>query len=412
MSVSVLAVTDDFKSDLVAQAKTRATSPLQVEFARLLETIEASGQKVLELERLQSIYRTKFGEILPPLQAEQDVLSRQMVLFLHRRLQQPGEVKPESLTANHRKSIGRKIVSLSLEFALQGDAQMRAIHDLYSHETIEEMDVANIDAMLDLLSTIGVELPERASQTSAADMARAARNALQERMAHQEEIETQRKARRDEKRAAKAKADPTAQAKLAQKEKAAQEAQSALKNIYRQLARQLHPDRAESDAQRLLHHDLMSDANTAYERGDLLALLKLQLKAQQIDASAMGTVAEDKLKAWVALLRAQAKDLSGELAALEMQMSQEFCVPRQRGLTDETLEGSLKAAVQDFEAAMHLMRHDLELVKADANLKRWAKASSKDSQRQDATLGDDWLNAMLVEQMMNNAAHMPRKKRR
>jgi hypothetical protein len=412
MSVSVLAVTDGFKSDLVAQAKTRATSPLRAEFARLLETIEASGQRVQELEQLQSIYRAKFGQILPPLLAEQVALSQQIVLSLHQRLQRPDEGRSESLTANHRKAIGRVIVSLSLEFALQGDVQMRAIHDLYSNETIEEMNAANIDAMLDLLNTVGVKLPERTRQASAANMAQAARQALQARMAQQEEVETQRKARRDEKRAAKAKADPAAQAKLEQKEKAAQEAQSALKNIYRQLARQLHPDRAESDAQRLLHHDLMSDANTAYERQDLLALLKLQLKAQQIDASAIGTVAEDKLKAWVALLRAQAKDLSSELAALEMQVSQEFCVPRMRGLTVENLEASLKATKQDHEERLHLMRHDLQLVKTDAHLKRWAKANSKGSERHDSSLGDDWLDTMLVEQMMNNAADKQRKRRR
>jgi regulator of protease activity HflC (stomatin/prohibitin superfamily) len=402
----------EFKGDLVAQAKAQASSPLQREFARLLNLIETTGQQVQQLEQLHGRYRAKFGQVLPPLQAEQEGLSRQMVLFLHARLQQPEASKVKSLTASNRKAIGRLIVSLSLDFALQGDLEMRSIHDLYSNESIAEMDADNIEGMRDLLDEMGVELPEKTGKQSAADMAHAALKAVQEKMAQEAEIEAQRKARRDEKRAAKAKADPKAQAKLAQQEQAALEAQSALKNIYRQLARQLHPDRAETDAERALNHNLMSEANTAYERQDLLALLKLQLKAQQIDAGAMSTVAEDKLKSWNALLRAQAKDLLSECAELEVQMSQEFRVPRQRGLTAENLENSLKAAVQDYDEVLHLMRSDLELVKNDADLKRWAKANSKDLAQHDAMLEDDFLDAMLMEQMMSRIPRKTQKKKR
>ncbi len=407
-----VAIPPEFKGDLVAQAKAQASSPLQREFARLLSQIETNGKQLQMLEQLHSQYRAKFGQILPALKAEQDALSRQMVLFLHERLLRPDEGKAKSLTVNNRKSIGRLIVSLSTEFALEGDAQMRTIHDLYSHESIEEMEAVNIDSLLSVLDDMGVELPAQAGKVSAADMAQEALKAMQAKMAQQDEIEAQRKARRDEKRAAKAKADPKAQAKLAQQEQAAQEAQSALKNIYRQLARQLHPDRADNDAQRALNHDLMSEANTAYDRQDLLALLKLQLRAQQIDASAMSTVAEDKLKSWIALLRAQSKDLTNECIELEIQMSHEFRVPRHQDLTAANLERSLQAAMQDYDEALHMMRSDLEMIKNDADLKRWAKANSKDLERHDAMLENDFLDAMLMEQMMSHAPRQTQKKKR
>ncbi len=402
----------EFKGDLVAQARAQANSPLQREFAKLLKLIEATASELQVLEQLHGQYRAKFGQILPRLKAEQDGLSRQMVLFLHERLLRPDEGKTKSLTASHRKSIGRLIVSLATEFAMQGDAQMRTIHDVYSHESIDEMEAVNIDGLLSVLDDMGVELPVQQGKTNAADMAQAALKAMQEQMAKQAEIDAQRKARRDEKRAAKAKVDPKAQAKLAQKEQAALEAQSALKNIYRQLARQLHPDRADSDAQRALHHDLMSEVNTAYDRQDLLTLLKLQLKASQIDASAMSTVAEDKLKSWIALLRAQSKDLTNECITLEMQMSHEFRVPRHQDLTAENLERSLQAAMQDYEEALHLMRSDLEMIKNDADLKRWAKANSKELERHDAIFDDDFLDAMVMEEIMNKAPRKSSKKKR
>ncbi|MBS7807125.1 J domain-containing protein [Variovorax sp. PCZ-1] len=408
MSASALAVTDAIKNDLVTQAKAQATSPLQLKFADALQRIDAIGQRVQFLDALYGQYRSKFGQHLPPLRAEQDRLSRQMVVFLHERLQRPDAEGTQSLTANHRKSIGRLIVSLAKDYALQGDAQMRAIHDAYSHETIEEMDAANKDGMLDWLEAMGVDLSPSSEKGSAAEMAQAALKAVHEKMVHQEKIEEQRKARRDEKRAARKKADPKAQARLAEKELAAQEAQSALKNIYRQLARQLHPDRADNDTQRAISHDLMSEANTAYERQDLLALLQLQLRASQIDASAMGTVAEEKLESWIALLRAQAKDLTQECMMLERQMMHEFGLLSHQSLTAENLEALLQATLQQYDEALHLMRNDLEMIKNDADLKRWAKANSKELERHDAILDDELMNAM----MMNTAPRHSAKKKR
>jgi hypothetical protein len=386
----------EFKGDLVAQARAQAASPLQREFAKLLGVIEQTGAQVQTLEHLLGQYRMKFGQVLPPLQAQQDSLSRQMVLFLHERMQRPETGKTKSLTASNRKAIGRVIVSLSVDFAMQGDAQMQAIHDQYSNESIDEMDAAQLDDMLDLLDEMGVELPVQPSKMSAAELAQAALKAVQEKMAQQQEIEEQRKAKRDAKRAAKAKADPKVKAKLAEKEQAAQEAQHSLRSIYRQLARQLHPDRAENDVQRALNHDLMSEANTAYERQDLLALLKLQLKAQQIDASAMNTVAEDKLKSWVALLRAQFKDLASECSELQIQMQQEFRLPHYRELTPAHLEQALADAVQEYDQVLHMMRTDLEIVKTDAGLKRWAKANSKPLALDDM-MDDGFLNAINLD---------------
>jgi regulator of protease activity HflC (stomatin/prohibitin superfamily) len=399
----------EFKGDLVAQARKQATSLLQREFAKLLGAIEQTGSKVQTLEQLFGVYRAKFGQVLPPLKAQQESLARQMVVFLHERLQRPDTGKTKSLTASNRKAIGRLIVSLSAEYAMQGDTQMRTIHDQYSNESIDEMDAAQLDEMLDLLDEMGVELDVQPGKMSPAELAQAALKAVQEKMAQQQETEERRKAKRDEKRAEKAKlkakADPKARAKLAEKEQAAQEAQHSLRHIYRQLARQLHPDRADNDAQRALNHDLMSEANTAYERQDLLALLKLQLKAQQIDASAMSTVAEDKLKGWVSLLREQYKDLASQCLDLQMQISHEFRIPVSKAITAAHLEQSLTIAQQEYDEVIHLMRSDLEKVKDDAFLKRWSKANSK-ALEQDDMMDMSFLDGIIMDDFIPS---MPRR---
>jgi hypothetical protein len=401
----------EFKGDLVAQAKASASTPMQKEFAKLLASIEKMGAELQTLEALHSQYRAKFSQTLPKRQAEQEALQREMVLFLHKRLQQPIAGKAKALTASNRKAIGRIIVSFSMDFATQGDAQMRQIHDLYSDETMEDQDEMQLEEMRELLAEMGVDLPDLGDKGNAAEQARAALDAIQEQMLKNQEIEDQRQARleqkRAEKRAAKAKSDPKLQARLASQEQAARDAQSSLKNIYRQLARQLHPDRAEDDAQRVLHHDLMSEVNAAYDRQDLLSLLKLQLKASQIDASAMNALADEKLKAWVALLRAQAKDLMADVGQIRMQIMGEFRLPYGRPISAQVLDASFDEAMQEYDEVLHLMRSDLELIKNDTSLKRWAKEQSRliaqDAEMQFAPMDDITnLEAILDEIMMQS----------
>ncbi len=411
-----------FKGDLVAQAKAGAQTPMQREFARLLSSIDELGADLQTLEALHSQYRAKFGQTLPQRKAEQEGLQRQMVVFLHERLQRPEANKAKALTASNRKAIARIIVSFSMNFAMQGDAQMREIHDLYSDEKMETQDEAQLEDMRELLAEMGIELPDLDDKANALEQAQAALKALQEKMRREQEIDEERQAKRDkkreERRAEKAKTDPKAQARIANQEQAAQEAQSSLKNIYRQLARQLHPDRAGSDEERARHHDLMSQVNAAYDKQDLLALLKLQLTAQQIDASAMHSVAEDKLKAWVSLLRAQAKELNADLANLRMQIMGEFRLPFGRPISAQALEASFKQATQEYDKVLHLMRSDLALIEDDAGLKRWAKAQSKliaeddfmqMAQDEDMELMDEILGEIMTRKAPGSPRRKPKK---
>jgi hypothetical protein len=368
-------------AELTPAHRAAKPSPLQRDFSMLLHSVEKLGADLQLLESLQSQFRTKFGQTLPQLHAQQQTLQRQMVLFLHERLQREMLQDAQALTASHRKAMGRVIVSFSVELAMQGDGQMRAIHDQYSHESMGAQDEAQLENMRELLAELGVELPELDDNANALEQAQAALKAIQEKMQQSQEIEDQRRAKREKKRAErkaeKAKTNPTLQAKLASAEQAAQEAQSSLKNIYRQLARQLHPDRAENDAQRVINTDLMSEVNAAYDRQDLLSLLKLQLKAQQIDASAMHTVAEDKLKAWLALLRAQWKELSADVSSMRAQMQYEFRLHPRLPITAQTLQDSLSQASKEYDEVLHTMRSDLAIVQTDAGLKRWAKEQSR-----------------------------------
>ncbi|MFX4717623.1 molecular chaperone DnaJ, partial [Acinetobacter baumannii] len=88
-------------------------------------------------------------------------------------------------------------------------------------------------------------------------------------------------------------------------------------SIYRQLASALHPDREPDPVERERKSALMSQANAAYERGDLTALLQLQLQAAQVDEAHIAQMADDKLAALSLLLKDQVKTLEGELGDAE-----------------------------------------------------------------------------------------------
>jgi hypothetical protein len=62
----------------------------------------------------------------------------------------------------------------------------------------------------------------------------------------------------------------------------------SLRDIFRSLARSLHPDQAREEAERLRRTELMKDLTRAYERGDLARLLELENEWQASRAPAAG----------------------------------------------------------------------------------------------------------------------------
>jgi hypothetical protein len=155
-----------------------------------------------------------------------------------------------------------------------------------------------------------------------------------------------------------------------------------LRKLFRQLASSLHPDR-EPDAQaRLAKTALMSEANAAYERRDLVALLQIQQKALGADAQAAALMSEDKLAEWTLLIKQQVADLERERAAHSERLAAEFELAPGFNLTAFSLQTTLRQQVVDLEHELALMQRDLQLVQDDAALKRWLNEQAQDTRRQ------------------------------
>jgi hypothetical protein len=243
------------------KVNTAQLSAEQERFNKLIERVASLTRQTETHRGWAERYIPLRTNTIAPLRKQRDALKRAMVLFLHQRL------GGTDLGAAQRRMASRLVCSMSASFAAQGDAEMQTLHDTYSEQSFAQNQSAAAGATLAMLQEhYGIDLDLINTQGSPDEVLRAAMLHLRERGEAEQAQRAARKAKRP---------------KTARQEEAHlkdQDANSALKTIYRQLASALHPDR-EADPEARKHKTaLMGEANAAYERRDLLALLQLQLR--------------------------------------------------------------------------------------------------------------------------------------
>lgn len=187
-------------------------------------------------------------------------------------------------------------------------------------------------------------------------------------------------AQRESAQARKKKNPTPAQRKAGQQQ---EDADTVLRQVYRQLASALHPDRERDPAEHQRKTALMSQANAAYAKQDLMALLHLQLRIAQADTQALLQQPEERIAAMSLLLKQQAAELESELLARQQHLQQEFELAFYQQPTATTLRHELDLQAQDLEEALAQMEEDMALVQDEAGFKRWLKLQKKLSRKPD-----------------------------
>jgi hypothetical protein len=103
----------------------------------------------------------------------------------------------------------------------------------------------------------------------------------------------------------------------ARREQAAMEVSQSVREVYRKLASALHPDRETDATERERKNALMQRANQAYERGDLLELLSMQISLIESDQGALARADDKRLQLYCQALREQQQALKQEIADVE-----------------------------------------------------------------------------------------------
>ncbi|MDP2819489.1 MAG: hypothetical protein Q8O29_14720 [Polaromonas sp.] len=331
-------------------------SPAQLRFNRLLARIEKVKEQMADLETLADAYRPQYSATLTSLEDKKQALMRSMIHKLDECIQGTG------LTAV-QKRIGAEILcDLTEALAALGDETMQVLHDKYSARSLRDKEQDSIADMRDVMEQM---LGQPLKSDEPLDSFDAMMNAMAQ---HFKETtgddQTQRKATGASKK-------PTvAQKKAAQQQ---EDAETVLRKVFRQLVSSLHPDRERDPAEKQRKTTLMSEANVAYGRQDLVALLQIQMRVEQSGVQSFAQLAEEKIEAMTLLLKQQAAELERGLHQRKHQLLEEFDLSWSDVFSAAGLRTRLLAQERVLQRELSVMQQDLLQVQEAAGLKQWLK---------------------------------------
>lgn len=365
---------DNSATALKLAAQDAQLSPAQQRFNHLLVRIDKLKDKLSEVQLMHDTHRPIYHQTLAPLRERHRALVRDMVLWLDKRLQR------KRLNALQRQIAASILCNLSLQLVAQGDEEMKILHDKHSSESLAQKEQFAMDDLRDMMEDmLGEPLPEDESLETLQDVFKAGMERLREAEAAEEEAYRQTRARKKKPTKAQLKA------KVDQ-----QEAETTLRKVFRQLASALHPDRESDPDERTRKTALMSEANAAYGRRDLVALLQIQLRTELTDAASIAQLAEEKIAALTLLLKQQAQELESELHARREAARHEFNLRSFETLNMTALQRNLRTEEATFEKDLTAMQQDLQQLEDDQYFKRWLKEQDRLADIPPSNIFNDW----------------------
>ena len=342
----------------------------QKRFNKLVAAIDAARADSDALRRVIDAQRPAHHQAMRTLSEEIVQLQKNMLAFLDARLQAKG------LTANQKQQATRILLSLCQQMEHLEDEAVEATlarylspEDLAERE--EEEELAAREAKEFMQGYLGKDFSGQDFKNPEEVLRAAMEHERAQAAARAEKLQ----AKREAKKAAKGGGTANAREQAAAQKQL--DAQGALRTIYRQLASALHPDRASDAADRDRKTALMKAVNTAYERKDLTELLRMQLTIEQVDASKLAALSDEKLQAMCVLLAEQHKALQEDIYSQRMEMAHVFGYAPHVQFREDELRQIILAAQQELKDEADFMRDDLSKVQDDKAFKAWLKEQTR-----------------------------------
>jgi hypothetical protein len=145
-----------------------------------------------------------------------------------------------------------------------------------------------------------------------------------------------------------------------------------LRSIYRELTRVLHPDRETDPEEQRRKTDLMGMVNAAYGRRDLMALLEIQLRIEQVSADKIREMTDARLSALSRVLKEQVPVLEAEWRHIALRFLAAVNLDYSGPLSEVALERQLQGQLQDLKRTTTLYAEDLiDIQKHPNGLRKW-----------------------------------------
>lgn len=340
--------------------RTDRLSPEQQQFNKLLDRIDKLKNQLVTLDQLCDAHRPVYHRTMEPLREQQRTLLRDTALWLDKRLQRSG------LTATQKQIAVAILCELSMQLALGGDEEMENLHNKHSDETLVQKNQYAVDDMRDMMEEmLGEALSDERPLETVDDILKAGMKRMREAKEAEEEA---RRARLRKKK-------PSAAKLKAQSEQA--DAESTLRKVFRQLASALHPDRESDPVERTRKTALMSEANAAYERRDLVALLQIQLRTELTDTASIAQMTKEKIAPLTLLLKQQIQELEEALYKRQFAARQEFGLDSYEPVNVRNLRRELSTEENVMQKSIVSIQQDLQKIDDDKFFKRWLKEQKR-----------------------------------
>lgn len=256
------------------------------------------------------------------------------------------------------------------------DDELKALYNRHAEVDLETENQRHLDAMKGMVEKMGgIDLGDD-PVASVEELMRRAQARMHEQQEQQDQARAHKKPRPAKKSAAQKRAEE-AQARISQ----------SVREVYRKLASALHPDRASNlpAAERDERTVLMQRANSAYEAGDLLALLQLQLQIEQVDIAQAAGIASEQVKHFNKVLAEQLREIEAGVDARQAAFCESYGLQTERRLDPATLGKLLKDKVRGLIAAQARVEWDRRLLRGDpVGIKRFLKQVREEQRQADA----------------------------
>jgi hypothetical protein len=349
-------------------------SKAQRRFNRLIADIEVARHELARWNAYLPIYGQRVRAEIEPIQTRLRQAHIAMVELLDRAMRGGRLIKTQRAKV-------RGILSSMLSGLLEEghEPALEKLHDKYCGVRYEEGQRQEAEMLRELASDfLGVGVDDDAISSPEA-MARAIGQKMR---APAGEAEPAPRTRR--KKSAQAAARETV------RQQAEQGASRSVREIYRKLVSELHPDREMDPVERARKTQLIQKVNQAYEGKDLLALLELQLAIEQIDPLALANMAEERLQHYNLVLEEQLKRLQQEVSELAMPFVMMLADAVPRKVTPAVVQRAIDEDLQTMRLDLQQLQSDLERFRDIRQL----KASLRDYRIQ--AVGEDDLNALAT----------------
>ncbi|GAB3943492.1 J domain-containing protein [Spirosoma harenae] len=343
-------------------------SKAQKEFNRLTNKI---GDLEVELDQFRTL-TTKIQQRVyaeyEPLLRDYTIVRADLVRVLdraHERLE---------ITKTERKKLADLILNLAYELISEhGLEDLKPIFDKYDADGFDATDAENDQQVSEVMkemasSMYGITFDEDADVSTKEKFMAYVEEQMQ---AKQEEFQ-QHRPEAEERRSKKPKSAKQ-QEREAKKLIEERNITKAVRTLYMDLVKAFHPDREPDEAEKVRKTEIMKRVTEAYEKSDLLSLLRLQLEFNRIDQQHLETLAEDQLRYYNKILKQQADELGDELHSLQSQLSAMLNKPLMIVRSAISLEFSVNNDIRELKRIIKETKKDVKDLSNPAVLKAFLK---------------------------------------